>query len=108
MRTSTRRLANARAMRHAATRSEGRLWNWLRDRRFSGYKFRRQHAIGRYIADFYCPELRLVIEMDGEHHRHRDMHVYDDERTDALAAEGVEVLRIPNVLLIRDAQQVME
>jgi len=49
-------------MRKAPTRSEDRVWSWLRDRRFGGYKFRRQHPVGDYIVDFYCSELKLAIE----------------------------------------------
>src|SRR5216683_5986126 len=63
------RLMRARGMRRTPTRSEGRVWVWLRDRRFEGYKFRRQHSIGGYVLDFYCAALRLAIEVDGEHHR---------------------------------------
>ena len=95
-------------MRHVATRSEGRLWYWLRDRPFAGFKFRRQHPIGPYIADFYCPRLKLVVEVDGGHHQTPDMHAYDDERTRWLETRGIEVLKIPNVLFIRDAAQVIE
>jgi very-short-patch-repair endonuclease len=58
----------AKEMRRAPTRSENRLWSWLRDRRFDGYKFRRQYPIGRYVLDFYCAELKLAIEVDGRHH----------------------------------------
>ena len=62
-RPSMTMLDHARRMRRAPTRSEDRLWSWLRDRRFSGQKFRRQVPIGRYILDFYCPRLKLVIEI---------------------------------------------
>ena len=95
--------AHAREMRGAPTRSENRLWAWLRDRRFDGYKFRRQYPIGRYVVNFYCAELKLAIEVDGRQHGNRLMAQYDDERTNALQEHGIEILRIPNELLIRDA-----
>ena len=98
--------AHAREMRGAPTRSENRLWAWLRDRRFDGYKFRRQYSIGRYVLDFYRADLKLAIEVDGRRHSDRLMAQYDDERTNALQERGIEILRIPNELLIRDARMV--
>jgi very-short-patch-repair endonuclease len=99
---------NAREMRKAPTCEEARVWKWLRDRRFGGYKFRRQRPIGTYIADFYCVELRLVIELDGRQHETNWMAPYDDERTAALERLGIEVLRIPNSLFNQDVELVAE
>jgi ATP-dependent helicase HrpA/adenine-specific DNA-methyltransferase len=76
----------------------------LRDRRFAGIKFRRQHPIGRYILDFYCPALKLAIELDGKHHEASWMAGYEGERTEALKRMGIEVLRIPNELLRKNPQ----
>ena len=108
MRTTARMRAHAKAMRHSATRAEGRLWRWLRDRRFSGYKFRRQHPLGSYILDFYCPELKLAIEVDGRQHKTPDMIDYDDKRSATLRRDGIHTLRIPNEDLIRDGRCVEE
>ena len=90
-------------MRKAPTRAENRLWLSLRDRRCSGFKFKRQVPIGRYIVDFYCADLRLVVELDGSHHGAPWMSGYESDRTTYLSGEGITVLRIPNELLIRDA-----
>ena len=90
----------------APTRSENRLWAWLRDRRFEGYKFRRQFPIDGYVLDFYCAELKLAIEADGRQHGQILMAQYDDQRLLALQERGIEVLRIPNELLIRDSPMV--
>ncbi|MDX1582216.1 MAG: endonuclease domain-containing protein, partial [Thermoanaerobaculia bacterium] len=57
-----------RQLRAGQTEAERLVWNMLRDRRLGGLKFRRQHRIGEYILDFYCPRLRLAIELDGENH----------------------------------------
>ena len=95
-------------MRHAPTKAEGRIWRWLRARRFGGHKFRRQFPIGGYILDFYCPELRLAIELDGRHHDAEWMVDYQMNRRRELTRHGIEVVRIPNELLIRDAQSVEE
>ena len=93
----------ARDMRRNPTRAEDRVWAWLRDRRFDGVKFRRQVPIGGYIADFYCVELRLAIELDGSQHQ-LILNEYDGERTRYLRERGIEVVRIPNELLIRDSE----
>jgi very-short-patch-repair endonuclease len=85
----------AREMRRAPTRAEARMWRWLRTQRL-GYKFRRQVPIGPFIVDFYCAELKLVIELDGRHHANLEMAVYDDARTTDLKLMGLRVFRIPN------------
>jgi very-short-patch-repair endonuclease len=58
-------IGRARYMRKNATQSEAIVWEWLRNRRFGRWKFRRQHPVGRYVLDFYCDALRLAIEVDG-------------------------------------------
>ena len=84
----------ARKLRQAQTDAERRMWMLLRDRRLSGVKFRRQHPIGAYIADFCCPEARLIIEIDGGHHAsHRNA---DATRSRVVEAAGYRVLRFWN------------
>ena len=95
-------------MRQSPTRSEDRLWQWLRDRRCSGYKFRRQHPLGGYILDFYCAELKLAIEVDGKHHEAAWVNEYDGARSLELGEHGIDVVRIPNELLIRDYLTVID
>jgi very-short-patch-repair endonuclease len=94
----------ARTMRRYPTRAEGRLWRWLRNRRFEGHKFRRQHPVGRYILDFYCPELKLAIEVDGHHHDRPMMRDYDGARANELSRRGIEVIRLSNDLVLRDVR----
>ena len=101
-------LHHARDMRREPTREEERLWSWLRDRRCSGFKFRRQTPLGPYIVDFYCAELKLVIEVDGEHHQTAWMSEYDGRRSLMLGKRGIRVLRIPNELLVSDSLLVGE
>src|SRR2546428_13385229 len=93
-------------MRRSQTTAEKRLWTWLRDRRFASFKFRRQHPVAGFILDFYCPELKLAIELDGSHHSTRWMSDYDTFRTTMLAKYGIEVLRIPNKFLMQDSHLV--
>ena len=95
-------------MRRNPTRAEDRLWAWLRNRRFDGHKFRRQHPVGRYIVDFYCPRRKLAIELDGLQHDAVWMIDYENERTRELQSRGIAIVRIPNDLLIRDSFMVEE
>jgi very-short-patch-repair endonuclease len=80
-------------LRNNATLQEKILWSYLRKNRLK-YKFRRQHSIGPYIVDFYCPEKRLVIEIDGS--QHNENQEYDRERTLHLENLGHRVLRFWN------------
>jgi very-short-patch-repair endonuclease len=81
-----------RKLRREQTDAERKLWSLLRSRQLEAYKFRRQHTIGPYIADFCCLERRLVIELDG------GLHVVqvkrDEERTNLLKSKGFQVLRV--------------
>ena len=91
-----------RTLRREQTESERILWTRLRDRRLLGFKFRRQHRIGPYFADFVCAERHLVIEVDGS--QHLDQIEYDAARMRYLKSQGYRVLRFWNdeVLLRMD------
>ena len=86
----------ARNLRKRDTWAEKLLWSWLRDRRFSAYKFRRQHAFGPYILDFFCVEAFLDIELDGSQHGFPEQKKKDEERDARLAKAGIKVLRFWN------------
>ena len=92
----------ARALRRGTTDAERALWSRLRRRQLGGFRFRRQHPIDRYIADFVCPEARLIIELDGAHHLRQ--FEADGERTADLERRGYRVIRFWNhdVLLQMD------
>ena len=95
-------IENARRLRKQMTDAERALWRLLRDRRMSGWRFRRQEPIDRYIVDFICFEARLIIEADGGQHFESEA----DKRRDAyLQAQGFRVLRFWNndVLSNREA-----
>jgi very-short-patch-repair endonuclease len=83
----------ARGLRLRMTDAERKLWFALRDRRFAGFKFRRQVPIGRFIVDFVCFEQRLVVEVDGGQHADS---VADQRRDRWLAANGFRVMRFWN------------
>jgi len=92
----------ARLLRKNDSWAERLMWKWLRDRRFSGYKFRRQHPFGPYILDFFCLEARLNIELDGFQHGSPEHRAKDSERDAWLERRGVKVLRFWSSHLRRD------
>ena len=85
-----------RELRQAATKAEKILWEYLRNRNLDGLKFRRQHPIGKFIADFYCHEMKLVVELDGAVHDGKMNVQYDDSRTLELKGSGIKVIRFRN------------
>ncbi len=85
-----------KALRNAATRAEHTLWQKLKSSRLYGRKFRRQHGVGPYIVDFYCPTERLVIELDGASHDDPALADYDTRRQRHLEVLGLRVLRFGN------------
>ena len=84
----------ARLLRGEQTDAEKKVWKLLRDRKCLGLKFRRQHVVEGFIADFYCHEYKLAIELDGKvHQKQKD---YDKARDSIIESEGVMVIRIKN------------
>ncbi len=98
-------MAQARYLRKALTNAERVLWIELRDRRLNGLKFRRQVPVANYIADFYCAEKQLVIELDGDVHELRQQS--DRERDAFFSAHGLSVLRFRNDQVIFDLDLVL-
>jgi very-short-patch-repair endonuclease len=96
----------AKELRRQATPAEKILWEYLRDRRLLGLKFRRQHPLGTYIVDFYCPAFRLVVEIDGEIHRYQE--VDDQARTDQLEEKGYKVIRFWNFEVEQNLDTVLD
>ena len=87
---------NARKLRNNATPEEQKLWWTLRDRSLFPFPFRRQYAIGQYIADFYCHAAKLVIELDGSQHAGEKQATYDLKRTRFMEEQGIFVVRFWN------------
>ena len=83
-------------LRNNSTSAEATLWNMLKNKQVGGYKFRRQHSIGKYIVDFYCPALQLVIELDGEPHADLFNIQRDMKRDEIINQQGITVLRYEN------------
>src|SRR6266481_6428118 len=85
--------SRARRLRREATEVEARLWSKLKGGRLDGLSFRRQHPAGAYVLDFYCPQLRLSIELDGSQHGEAQHQVHDERRSAWLRGRGDTELR---------------
>ena len=96
----------ARRLRREQTEWEHTLWSRLRGRQLNGFKFRRQHPIGPFFVDFFCPEAKLIIEIDGS--QHADESARDNSRTGFLSDAGYEVLRIWNHEISAEIDAVMQ
>ena len=99
-------LFRGRRLRRDSTFPERRLWSYLRGGRLCELKFRRQHAIGEFIVDFYCHEQRLVLELDGNSHIGQTQ--YDLVREDYLKAQNLRVLRFHNDDVLGDIEAVLK
>jgi very-short-patch-repair endonuclease len=96
----------ARNLRIRESWGERVMWAWLRNRRFSDYKFRRQHPAGPYVLDFFCHETKLNIEVDGFQHGLPDNQAADAKRDQFLAAQGIKVLRFWSSQLKRNKEMI--
>jgi very-short-patch-repair endonuclease len=97
--------AFAKMLRHNPTPAEECLWQSLRGRRLFGLRFRRQTIIRGYIADFYCPKIHLVIEVDGDSHIGRED--YDSNRASVFTSLGIETIRFNNTEVIDNSKRVI-
>lgn len=96
----------AKQLRKEMTKEERHLWyDFLRQ---YSVKFSRQKVLGRYIADFYCPQAKLVVELDGSQHYGSDGIENDVQRTKFLQGYGLKVIRIPNNAIAQNFQGVCE
>lgn len=96
----------ARRLRKEETPAEAKLWNYLKNRKFMGLKFRRQVPFGRYVIDFYCKEQNLAVEIDGEYHQ--DVKVYDRNRKDFLESSKIRILRFNNKNVLGNIETVLK
>lgn len=98
----------ARELRKKPTRAEKVLWQKLRNRKLGGLKFVRQHPIGRYVTDFYCHELGLVVELEGSIHENLDQRSYDADRFEEFENRGLKILRFKNEMIRENIEAVLE
>jgi len=102
MRAPKLTISRARKLRRELSLPEVLLWDCLRRRGTDGLRFRRQHPIGVYILDFYCPLARLAIEVDGAHHDDLSQIYHDARRDEWLAGQGIRVMRIAATDILND------
>jgi very-short-patch-repair endonuclease len=101
-------MTRPRYLRKNATDCERILWRHLRNRKFAAYKFRRQHPIDPYVLDFYCPALKLAIELDGSGHDSRLRVTHDETRAEFLARQGIATVRFWNHQVREELDSVLE
>lgn len=97
----------ARSLRKKQTAAEAKLWQVLRNKKVNDLKFRRQHAFDNYILDFYCHEMQLAVEVDGEIHKDPEVAAYDAVRTKNLNEKNIAVLRFANSEVANDIKSVV-
>ncbi len=107
-RVRERASVRATALRKGQTDAEALLWSRLRNRQLLGLKFRRQHPLGRYFADFACIEIGLVVELDGGQHTESFVIDYDTRRKEEMAGMGFQTLRFWDNDVLKETDAVME
>lgn len=98
---------NAKQLRKNMTGAEKILWDYLK-MGINGFKFRRQHPMGFYIADFYCHKARLVIEVDGSIHQNVSVKKYDEARQQLMEKDGLNVIRFSNTEIFNEITEVLK
>lgn len=83
------------------------LWRELKGLKL-GKKFRRQYGVGSYVLDFYCPELRIGIELDGNTHDNQKAYVYDQQRTEFIKSQNIKIIRFQNKDVLNNLDSVIE
>ncbi len=83
-------------LRKKSTKAEKILWEYLRNRNLAGFKFKRQYSVDSFIIDFYCPKVKLGIEIDGEVHFTEEAKNYDENRSGFLSDFGIDIIRFRN------------
>jgi very-short-patch-repair endonuclease len=97
----------ARELRQHETVAEKRLWSFLRSGQIAGARVRRQHAIGPFVVDFYCPAVRVAIELDGSVHDDNDIAAQDAARTEWIEQHQIRVMRFRNDEIMNDISSVL-
>jgi very-short-patch-repair endonuclease len=92
----------AKELRKTQTEAEKILWSKLNKNQILGLQFRRQHPIDKFIADFFCPKIKLIIEIDGSIHDIPEYHNHDLGRSDKLNDFGITILRFTNEQIINE------
>ena len=105
-RTSKHMVARGRQLRHAPPVPERLLWARLRNAQCMGFKFRRQHLLGPYVADYYCVSAKIVVELDGR--SHEGQGTPDEQRQKCFESQGLMVIRFTNNHVLTNLDGVVE
>ena len=97
-----------RSLRNNMPKAETVIWSKLKGKQLLGYKFRRQYSVDRYVIDFYCPELKLAVEIDGDSHFQNDAESDDKYRQAFIESFGVQFLRFTNEDVFKNPDGVIE
>ena len=101
--------AHRRELRNNSTPAEKALWNLLKGKQIKGLQFRRQFSVGQHILDFYCPSLKLAIELDGDYHYHMLMPERDGQRDqELLVKNGIKTLRFENKMVFEHPMSIVD
>lgn len=98
---------NAKRLRKQMTDTEIALWMYLK-KGINGFKFRRQHPIGLYVADFYCHKVRLIVEIDGSIHNQQEVQIQDKIREDDIIQWGYKIIRFTNKEVHQSIEKVLD
>ncbi len=93
-------------LRNNMTEPEIILWSYLKNSQINGFKFRRQYSVEDYVIDFYCPELKLGVELDGSGHSYHGKIIKDEKRTEDIRKYGIEIIRFGNSDVLTNASGV--
>ena len=96
-----------RELRNNLTPAEAILWKALQQKKLEGRKFRRQHSVGKYVLDFYCPVERLAVELDGAEHYTVHGSLHDEERDNYLIGKNIQVVRFENKEVYNNLEMVL-
>ena len=96
-----------KSLRNYSTSAEAVLWTKIKNKQIEGLKFRRQHSIANYVVDFYCPQLNLAIELDGEFHASYQDIIRDKKRDSSLSDFGIKILRFENKIVFENPEEII-
>ncbi len=97
-----------RRLRYRSTKPELLIWQKIRNRQLNNSKFRRQHSIGPFVVDFYCPEKSLVLEIDGDSHATKRGREIDVERTAYIESQGYKIIRYHNKDVLENLEGIFD
>jgi len=105
---TSRQTLRRKELRNNMPEAERKLWAQLKGKSLDGFKFRRQYGVGPYVLDFYCPEVKLGIELDGDSHYTKDAMEYDSIRQAQIESMGIKIIRFTNIEIDENLTSVLE